>query len=305
MKKFLTDNVRFGLLGSALSVVFSVSGPGLALAQSANAGLPTSDQILAKYERFLGGAAALGKVNTRTIQSRRLQSGGHPSDTTLLRLSKRPVMSIMTQTALDGTFIHYGNGCDSKGGWFGGNGSADTGRPAEGKASTDGICQQELFYYGYLPLDLAALKANINRMEVQGEIKIVPEGPGAAGDLAGGRGGDLVPPGPRSAYLVLSVPVRPSDSYTWLYFDTATGALLRREDAGKGPKASQPGLSARHTDFIQYRDVGDGTRSPFQFVSVEPDSVVRGVAESIVDNQTIADEKFVRPIDVRRQDKGL
>ncbi|HUO21813.1 MAG TPA: hypothetical protein VMU59_04790 [Caulobacteraceae bacterium] len=305
MKRAGRQNIKDVLRSAAVLTVFGLTVPGLACAQAAKAPLPSADQVLAKYERFLGGAAALSKVSTRTIETRRLQSGARFSDTSLLRLSKRPLLSIMEQSALDGSFIHYGNGCDSKGGWIGSESSENSGRPADGPASTSGICQQELFYYGYLPLDLAALKANIGRLEVKGESRIIPESPGAAGALAGGRGGDLVPDGPRQAYLVLSSPLRPNDIYMWLYFDTETGALLRREEAGKGPAPTPPGLNTRHTDFVQYREVGDGTRAPFQFISIEPNTEVHGVEVRIVDNDPIGDDQFVRPNDVHRQDKGL
>src|SRR5271168_1717829 len=45
---------------------------------------PTSDQILMRYEDALGGAAALGKVNTRIIMQRRFQDIGTPEDEYLL-----------------------------------------------------------------------------------------------------------------------------------------------------------------------------------------------------------------------------
>lgn len=305
MREFSLKRIRRLLLPGCLLGVFALGGPSLAFAEGAQAALPSADQVLAKYERFLGGAAALARVHTRSVQAKRVQRGAHPSEASLLRISKRPLLSIMQQSALDGSFIKYGNGCDARGGWIGSDDAAGAGRAVDGQSSTSGICQQELLYYGFLPLDLSALKANISRLEVRGVSRILPEGPGTAGALAGGRGADLVPPGPRMTYVVLSVPIRSNDTYMWLYFDAATGALLRREDAGKGPTPTQPGLNPRHTDFVQYRDVGDGTRAPFQFVSIEPDNEVRGVAESIIDNGLIPDEQFARPKDTRRQDKGL
>ena len=52
--------------------------------------LPTADQILAKYEQALGGAAALGKINTRITRTRRFQDVGSPEDHELVRYTKRP-----------------------------------------------------------------------------------------------------------------------------------------------------------------------------------------------------------------------
>jgi hypothetical protein len=108
-------------------------------------------------------------------------------------------------------------------------------------------------------------------------------------------------------YLVLSTPARSTDNYVWLYFDTATGALLRRADAGKDPTPVAPGTNPRFTDFVQYRDVGDGTRATFQFVSTAAGGrQQRGVHTSIVDNDPktpMPDDLFNRPTNVNNMDK--
>jgi hypothetical protein len=276
--------------------------PASSAQRSTGEGLPTADQILAKYESALGGSAALSKVMTRTVRSRRVVDIGEPSDHFLLRLSKRPMLSIMNHNALDGTFLNYTNGCDGKSGW---QGADESGAPRTAAASTGGICEQELYYYGYFALDLARMKQNIARLEVKNMIKLAPTAPGPYGELAGGQGPELVPAGLRDVYLVLSVPVRKSDPFAWLYFDVQTGALLRRGEAGTGPMPVQPGDSPRFTDFIQYRAVGDGTRSPFQFVTIDKDTRVRGIHLSIVDNAPLDDSTFARPKNVRQKDKGL
>src|SRR5437016_2598623 len=74
--------------------------------KAAGAVLPTGDQILAKYEEALGGAAALNKVMTRTVESRRIVDIGTPSDHVLTRYSKRGNFSIMFHAALDDTFLN-------------------------------------------------------------------------------------------------------------------------------------------------------------------------------------------------------
>src|SRR4051794_11646651 len=89
---------------------------------AASVALPSGDEILAKYEEALGGAAALAKVMTRTVTSRRIVDIGTPSDHVLTRYSKRGNFSIMFHSALDNTFLNYTNGCDGKGGWQGGGG---------------------------------------------------------------------------------------------------------------------------------------------------------------------------------------
>jgi hypothetical protein len=288
---------------TALLVVVALMVSPVSLAQGGSAAqLPTAERILVKYEAFLGGAAALSKVTTRTVRTRRLTVVGEPTDHLLLRQSKRPMYSIMGRFALDGPFLRYTNGCDGTSGW---EGADENGKPRSGEATTDGICEQEAYYYGYLPLDLVRAKGNVRRFEVKAVLPIVPMDPGSWGALAGGNGRDLIPAGARQAYLVLSVPARSGDNYAWLYFDVETGALLRRAEAGSGASPDAAGSNPRVTDFIQYRDVGDGTRAPFQFVTYGANSQVRGVHVSITDNETIGDDVFVRPKDVRRQDKGL
>jgi hypothetical protein len=287
-----------GVLAMAVPWVAHAAG-------SDSASLPSGEQILSKYESFMGGSAAASKVTSRTVSTRRLEHSNTPAETNLIRYSKKPMLSIMHHEALDGSFVRYMNGCDATGGWLGyGRGDAAS-PPTSGKATTDGNCEEEAYYYGYLPLDVERLKQNVQRYEVKAKVTIVPADPSPAGALAGGHGKDLVAAGPRQTYLVLSTPVHSTDPFVWLYFDVDTGALLRRADAGHGPKPDQPGTNARYTDFIQYRDVGDGTRAPFQFVSTSPNSEVRGIETNIDDKTPLADDLFVRPKDVAHENKGL
>jgi hypothetical protein len=149
------------------------------------------------------------------------------------------------------------------------------------------------------------MRKNIARLEVKGMLKLAPTAAGPYGEIAGGQGPDLVPAGLRDVYLVLSVPARKPDPFAWLYFDVQTGALLRRGEAGNGSSPVAAGDSQRLTDFIQYRNVGDGTRAPFQFVTIDDNARVRGIHLSIVDNERLDDSVFSKPKNVRRKDKGL
>lgn len=273
--------------------------------RTASAALPTGDQIVAKYEQALGGTAALAKVTTRTTRTRRIVDIGTPSDHYLLRHSKRGsggvFLSIMNHGSLDGQFLYWLNGCDGKNGWQ--RGEKDQIRDLN--TTTGGICEHEQAFYGYFVLDAARMRKNFQRLEVKGIHKIVPTAPSPLGELAGGKGADLVPAGARDVYLVLGVPAG-KDSLVWLYFDTQTGFLLRRADAGEGPTPVPAGDSPRITDFIQYREVGDGTRMPFQFVTIGPNAArVRGIHISVTDNAPIDDKAFIKPRVPSRQDKGL
>jgi hypothetical protein len=257
-------------------------------------GLPSSDEILAKYEKFMGGKEALAKVMTRIVWSRRIQDPGAPAETILLRYSKRPNFSIMRHNNLDGTLNHWENGCDGTAGWMGAGGKGGELHDMGPNRSAGPICHQELYYYGYFALDLEAMKASYKQLEVKSELKIVQPPVSAYGALAGGIGKDLVGTGPRDAYLVLAVAAREGDDGAWLIFDKETGALLRRQhddDQMPGP----PSQNTRFTSFLQYREVGDGTVAPFQFETQASNAIVRGVHTKIEDNTPVDDKVFARP----------
>ena len=287
---------------------------------------PSVDQILAKYEEALGGEATLEKVKTRVITQRRFQDIGNPEDEYLLRYTKKPsseterLLSIMSDTALDGTFLRWPNGCDKTGGWSWSGRADPSGIPKDAKNSTDGLCEQELYYYGYFPLDLKRLKSALQRFEYKGLHKIFQPAALPVGEVAGGQGPDIIPAGSaRDTYLLLGVPAKASDDYQWLYFDTKTGLLLRFASAGNNPnwpnppladsagpkKLSPAGDSPRIVDLIQYRQVGDGTVMPFQFVNQGPETRVRGVISNVLENVPVADSVFTRPKNSLKSDKGF
>lgn len=289
---------------------------------------PSVNQILQRYQESLGGARALASVHTRIIAQRRFQDIGKPEDHYLMRFSERPsseaerLLSIQSHTSLDGKFLRWSNGCDAQGGWNWSGRNDPSGVVRVGKTSTDGLCEQELYFYGYLPLDLDHLKKAYQRLEYRGMHKIFQPAAGTEGTMAGGEGPDLVPAGQaRDAYLLLGVPAKHGDDYEWLYFDTKTGVLLRFASTGNPPlsnagadpddirteqdKLSLAGNTQRIVDFIQYRKVGDGTVAPFQFVNQGPTTRVRGVIINLIDNAPIAESVFTRPMNSLRADKGL
>jgi hypothetical protein len=294
---------------------------------SASAGTaPDIDSILTKYQDALGGATALAKINTRVIAQRRFQDIGTPEDEYLVRYTKKPesekgrLLSIMSDTALDGTFLRWPNGCDESGGWSWSGRKDPSGIPKDAKNSTDGLCEQELYFYGYFPLDLNHLKRAYQRFEYKGIHKIFQQAALPVGAVAGGQGPDIIPAGSaRDAYLLLGVPAKATDDYQWLYFDTETGLLLRFASAGNNPnwpnppladnsgsmKLSPAGDSARIVDLLQYRKVGDGTVMPFQFVNQGPETRVRGVISNVLENVPLADSIFARPNNSLKSDKGF
>jgi len=289
---------------------------------------PSADQILERYQEALGGAGALAKINTRTVTQRRFQDIGRPEDHYLMRYSKKPgseegrLLSIQSHTSLDGKFLRWSNGCDAKGGWNWSGRNDPSGIVKVGKTSTDGLCEQELYFYGYLPLDLIHLKRAYQRLEYKGIHRIFQPAAGPEGEMAGGVGPAVVPAGQaRDAYLLLGVPAKDGDDYEWLYFDTKTGVLLRFASTGnpplsnaganpddirnEGDKLALAGNTQRIVDFIQYKKVGDGTIAPFQFVNQGPTTRVRGVIINMIENVPIDDNVFTRPINSLRADKGF
>jgi hypothetical protein len=321
-RTFLTTGVLCGL---GLAVVQLAGAP---QAIKPTGAFPSGDQILAKYEEALGGAAALNKVMTRTVKSRRIVDIGTPSDHVLTRYSKRGNFSIMFHAALDETFLYYLNGCDGKTGWQrggGGEGGGAAAAPGGARAggrgaaavpveegavrsadtTTGGICEEESAYYGYFVFERERMRSHYSSVDVKLETKLVPTEPGPNGVLAGG-GKELNLSGVRDVYVVLATPNHKPDPFVWLYFDKATGALLRRAEAGAGAAPIAMGDATRYTDFIQYRAVGDGTVSPFQFITVGAGAArVRGIHFSIVDNTPMDDKLLARPKNAMRFDKGL
>lgn len=289
---------------------------------------PSVDQILERYQEALGGARALAKVRTRIVTQRRFQDIGKPEDHYLMRYSERPaseegrLLSIQSHTSLDGKFLRWSNGCDAKGGWHWSGRKDPSGIVRVGKTSTDGLCEQLLYFYGYLPLDLTHLKRAYKRLEYRGIHKIFQPVAGPEGEMAGGVGPDIIPAGQaRDTYLLLGVPAQNGDDYEWLYFDTKTGLLLRFAGTGNPPlsnaganpddirteqdKLSLAGNTERIVDYIQYRKVGDGTIAPFQFVNQGPTTRVRGVTINMVENAPISDRMLKRPINSLRANKGF
>ena len=166
------------------------------------------------------------------------------------------------------------------------------------------MCHQELYYYGYLALNLETMKQAYKQIEVKSELKYVQPPVSVYGALAGGKGKDLVGAGSRDAYLVLAVAAREGDEGSWFIFDKETGALLRRQsDDGQVP--GPPAGNAKFTSFLQYREVGDGTVAPFQFVSQNRNAIIRGVHTKIEDNTALDDKIFLKPKSALKEDKGL
>lgn len=262
--------------------------------------LPTADEILAKYERALGGAEALSRVKTRVYSMRRtVEFGavgmgvmpGEPSGVTdVVRYAKMPDKIIANHQHPDGSFLLWMGGCDGKECWNGESSHThvkdnENGNPIS-KSSQGGAYRQN-YFYGYMPLNLGRLKQEYSQIEVHDRQKIV---------VAIGPGKDLT----RDAFLVIAHTKRVNDAGEYLYFDVETGLLLRRTNA------SQPDLfgpSSQQIDFSDYRDVGDGTKVPFLHLDQHFDEKSREVVTIVQDNVPIDDSVFTIPKTTRKTDR--
>jgi hypothetical protein len=293
--------------------------------QTSTASAPSVDQILARWQQALGGAAALAKINTRVLAQRRFQDVGPPEDHYLMRYTRvrasdRKLSSIMSHTSLDGVFMHWTDGCTPDEAWNWPGRQAKTPSPIEDEAPN---CEGRLYFfygYGYFPLDVNHLKGAYD-FEYKGVHKVFQPPAGPVGEMAGGTGPDLVPDyRARDAHMVLTRAKSGTDT-AWLYFDTETGVLLRYGNAalpggeqsfiyagyvGDVPgKHAAAGFTARTVDFLQYRKVGNGTIMPFQFVTQTPVTRVRGVTVSVVDNAPLPDSVFLKVKNAFRGDRGF
>jgi photosynthetic reaction center cytochrome c subunit len=262
--------------------------------------LPTSDQILAKYEEALGGAGALRKVKTRVhVMRRTVQIGAvgegvmpmEPSGVTdVIRYAKLPDKIIANHSRTDGTFLLWLNGCDGKICWSGENSHTRVPDEVNGLPIADSTYERQArafhnnYFYGYMPLDLARLKGDYERLEVRDKEQIVH---------ARGPDADVK----RDVYFVIGRPRPGDDTLEYLYFDAENGLLLRRTSVG----ATNPfGPGSQQVDFSDYRDVGDGTKVPFLHLDQHFDEKSREVVTIVQDNVPIDESAFVKPNTTRR-----
>jgi hypothetical protein len=258
--------------------------------------LPTPDAILAKYEQALGGREALSKVTTRVhLMQRQVYFGAvgvgvmplEPSGVSdVVRYARMPDRIIANHQKTDGSFMQWLGGCDGKSCWNGEASGAGIPVGAD-RPITESTYERQArsfhnnYFYGYMPLDLARLKAHHSKLEVRSRQKIM---------LTIGPGKDEV----HDTYLVVGY-VKDSDVPEYMYFDVDSGLLVRRSNGTPtiyGPNYQQ-------IDFSDYRVVGSGTKVPFLHINQHYDEKSREIVTLVQDNVPIDDSIFAKPRTVR------
>jgi len=225
------------------------------------AGLPTSDQILAKYVDALGGEQALRKVTSRQVTIvADMPSGPREEPRTvgqIEQLSKAPNLSVVTTKLPTGATTATGF-----------SGTAAWNQNAQGRVTPltgldlDRAKRDADFY---LPLNL---KQIYTRLNVRGTEKV----------------------GDRDAYVVIAMPQ--GDSAERLYFDTQTGLLLRRVTTVVTPIGANP----TKIDYENYRDVGDGTKYPYLIRITAVTTRRTYFVQKVENNANIDAAKFAVPV---------
>ena len=228
-------------------------------------GLPSADQIVAKYVQALGGEQAIRKVTSRVITGTQFIPTGPgglvPVPAMVERSQKAPNLVVNVYRTPAYT---VSDGFDGSKAW-----AQDLrGRVTEPLALDQMRVKREADFY--LPLDL---KQVYTQMQVRGVANV--------------NGHD--------AYLVIARPQ--GDRAERLYFDTQTGLLVRKWSALPTPVGDAP----YQVDYEDYRDTGSGVKFPYRIVMnpanprTEPTTTATLRVTKVQDNAPLDSSKFTKP----------
>ena len=229
-------------------------------------GLPTPDQILAKYVDALGGEQALRRITTRKITATTevpadVRGVGPAVHALTLQYFKAPNQWVITSQTASGPTT---TGFDGAVAWR---------QDARGLVTeTTGAVP---------PPPLARVKRSADFYEPlnlkQGYARMVTRGTAKMRD--------------RDAYLVVGFP--DGDLPEQLFFDTQTGLLVRKETA----TATAFGDYTVQTDYDDYRDVGS-VKIPYlvRTIGISPADGVTTHIEKVEINPKIDPGTFVKPV---------
>jgi photosynthetic reaction center cytochrome c subunit len=235
------------------------------LEETSKVPLPSVDQILAKYVDALGGQQAIRKITSRVITGTQYLPTGPggivPTPANIERDLKAPnlVVNIYSTAA-----YAISDGFDGKTSW-----SQDMrGRVAEALKIDQARARRSADFYE--PINL---KQEYATLEVQGVKRV----------------------NGRDAYLVVGTPQ--GDLPEQLYFDTATGLLLRKQTALPTPAGDSP----FQVNYEDYRDTGSGVKFPYLIImypaatrtELAPTATIR--VTKVQDNVPIDGAKFTKP----------
>ncbi len=227
--------------------------------------LPTADQILTKYVQAIGGEQAIRKITSRVITATRDvptgPGGTVPMPASFEQYQKAPnrtVNIIHTSTATTS------DGFDGANAWAQNMAGvvADLPSPDQDRVKRSADLYESL-----------NLKKEYGRMEVTGVESV----------------------NGRSAYLIVGYPQ--NDSPEWLYFDVASGLLVRKRTVLQSPLGEMP----FEADYDYYRDTGSGVKIPFwiRMIPASPRSAFLSGSsiriQKVQDNVPVDDAKFTKP----------
>ena len=228
-------------------------------------GLPSVDQILAKYVAALGGEQAIRKINSRVITGTQYiptgPGGTVPVPATIERSQKAPNLVVNVYRTPTYTIS---DGFDGTRAWA----QAANGRVAEPGATDQMRAKRDADFY--LPLDL---KQTYSQMQVR--------------NIENVNGHD--------AYVVIARPQ--GDRAERLYFDVQTGLLVRKWNSLATPAGEAP----FQVDYQDYRDTGSGVKFPYVIIMnpanarTEPSSTATIRVTKVQDNAPLDSPKFVKP----------
>jgi hypothetical protein len=233
--------------------------------EPATTALPTADQILTKYVQAIGGEQAIRKVSSRVITATRDVPTGPGGTLPMPALSEqyqkapnRAVSIVHTPTAT------LSDGFDGSNAWAQNMAGvvADLPSPDQDRAKRSADLYESL-----------NLKKEYGRMEVTGVESV----------------------NGRSAYLMVGYPQ--NDSPEWLYFDVASGLLVRKRTVLQSPLGEMP----FEADYDDYRDTGSGVKIPFwiRMIPASPRSAFISRSsiriQKVQDNVAVDDAKFTKP----------
>jgi hypothetical protein len=214
---------------------------------------PTAASLLERYAEALGGQAAADKVKSRVIKAVLVDSQGRETQVEIRE--KAPDMYMETTTAR--------------------NGSRSTGYGAGKAWNQDQKGKHELLG---LEADSLARMAKFNEdFHLQDELSKTTVGRKNWGPMVKLDGKD--------AYLVSGT--LPDGTEEQLYFDPASGLLLRRVEL----VATPVGFLPEQVDYEDYREV-DGVKLPFVIKQYDRNEVSTLKVASVTQNVDLADSDF-------------
>jgi photosynthetic reaction center cytochrome c subunit len=228
-------------------------------------GLPSVDQILAKYIAALGGEQAVRKVTSRVITGTQFiptgPGGTVPVPAIIERSQKAPNLIVNVYRTPTYTIS---DGFDGTRAWA----QAANGRVSEPGSTDQMRAKRDADFY--LPLDL---KRTYTQMQVRAMENV--------------NGHD--------AYVVIARPQ--GDRAERLYFDVQTGLLVRKWSSLATPAGEAP----FQVDYDDYQDTGSGVKFPYLITMnpanarTEPATTATIRVTKVQDNAPLDSSKFAKP----------